>query len=110
MRRSSMKKRYSRRSRKMRGGGDGHSYHTPPPKPVKSNGGSRKRRGGDVNDKGHILSEIARNKYSNIGGSRRSRKRRGGMPYGGPLYPQSYNGQGVGTSGVGLQFIAGNAA
>jgi len=40
----------------------------------------------------------------------RSRKMKGGMPYGGDLSPQSYNGQGQGTSGVALQFIAGNAA
>jgi hypothetical protein len=40
----------------------------------------------------------------------RSRKMRGGMAYGGPLLPQSYNGQGEGTSGVALQFVAGNAA
>jgi hypothetical protein len=35
---------------------------------------------------------------------------RGGMAYGGPLSPQDYSGEGVGTSGVGLQFVAGNAA
>jgi hypothetical protein len=40
----------------------------------------------------------------------RSRKMRGGMAYGGPLSPLAYNGQGQGTSGVNLQFIAGNAA
>jgi hypothetical protein len=40
----------------------------------------------------------------------RSRKMRGGMAYGGPLSPLSYDGQGVGTSGVNLQFVAGNAA
>jgi hypothetical protein len=39
-----------------------------------------------------------------------SRKMRGGMVLGGPLAPQSYNGEGVGTSGVNLQFVAGNAA
>lgn len=36
-------------------------------------------------------------------------KMKGGMAYGGPLAPQSYDGRGVGTSGVGLQIIAGNA-
>lgn len=41
--------------------------------------------------------------------SRRSRKHRGGMN-GGPLSPSEYNGSGVGTSGVALQFVAGNAA
>ena len=40
----------------------------------------------------------------------RSRKMRGGMAFGGPLSPQSYDGKGVGTSGVDLQFVAGNAA
>ena len=44
------------------------------------------------------------------GGSRRSRRMRGGMAYGGPLSPLAYDGQGVGTSGVDLQFVAGNAA
>lgn len=40
----------------------------------------------------------------------RSRKMKGGMALGGELSPQDYNGEGVGTSGVGLQFVAGNAA
>lgn len=35
---------------------------------------------------------------------------KGGMPYGGSLYPQSYNGSGEKTSGVALQFVAGNSA
>jgi len=37
---------------------------------------------------------------------RKSRKMRGGMY---ALSPSSYDGQGVGTSGVDLQFVAGNA-
>ena len=36
-----------------------------------------------------------------------SRKMRGGMS---ALSPSSYNGEGVGTSGVNLQFVAGNAS
>ncbi len=40
----------------------------------------------------------------------KSRKMRGGMALGGPLSPHSFDGQGVGTSGVDLQFVAGNAA
>jgi len=33
------------------------------------------------------------------------------MAHGGPLSPMAYaNGEGVGTSGVDLQFVAGNAA
>jgi hypothetical protein len=39
-----------------------------------------------------------------------SKKMRGGMAYGGPFSPSAYDGQGVGTSGVNLQFVAGNAA
>lgn len=38
-----------------------------------------------------------------------TRKMRGGMN-GGPLSPSAYDGQGVKTSGVDLQFVAGNAA
>jgi hypothetical protein len=76
MRRTGTKKRYSRRSRKMR------------------SGKSRKFAGA---------------KSRRFAGSK-SRKLAGGMPYGGPLSPHSFDGQGVGTSGVGLQFVAGNAA
>jgi hypothetical protein len=39
----------------------------------------------------------------------RSRSRHGGKVYGGPLSPQPYDGAGVKTSGVDLQFKAGNA-
>jgi len=42
-------------------------------------------------------------------GRKGSRKMRGGMPVGGPLSPHSYDGKDVGTSGVNLQFIAGNS-
>lgn len=43
-------------------------------------------------------------------GSRKgSRKMRGGMAYGGPLSPLTYDGAGVETSDVNLQFVAGNA-
>jgi hypothetical protein len=44
------------------------------------------------------------------GGRKRSRKMRGGMAYGGPLSPHPYDGEGVGTSGVNLQFVAGSSA
>ena len=42
--------------------------------------------------------------------SRRHSRRhlKGGMAYGGPLAPQSYDGAGVGTSGTGLQLMATN--
>lgn len=38
-----------------------------------------------------------------------TRKMRGGMN-GGPLSPSPFDGKGVGTSGVALQFVAGNSA
>lgn len=41
--------------------------------------------------------------------TRKSRRMRGGN-VNLPLSPSDYNGQGVGTSGVDLQFVAGNAA
>jgi hypothetical protein len=39
----------------------------------------------------------------------RSRKYRGGAGINFPLSPTAYDGKGVGTSGVDLQFVAGNA-
>ena len=42
-----------------------------------------------------------------MGGKRYSRKyMKGGIAYGGPLSPHSYDGRGVGTSGAGLQIMA----
>lgn len=40
----------------------------------------------------------------------RSRKMRGGTPYGSSINPSDYDGSGVETSGVALQFVAGNAS
>jgi len=40
---------------------------------------------------------------------RKSKKMKGGMAQGGPLSPSSYHGNGVGTSGDNVQFIAGNS-
>ncbi len=75
--------------------------------------GNKKMKGGVGNavGLGNVGSPLDRALVA-AGGSRRrrSRKMRGGMTYGGPLSPHSYNGQGVGTSGVNLQFVAGNAA
>ncbi len=70
------------RSRKMRGGADDEVVDFEEEEMIE--GGRRRRRG--------------------------SRRMRGGMAYGGPLSPLAYDGQGVGTSGVNLQFVAGNAA
>jgi hypothetical protein len=42
-----------------------------------------------------------------MGGKKYSRKyMKGGMAYGGPLSPHTYDGRGVGTSGAGLQIMA----
>jgi len=43
-------------------------------------------------------------------GSRGRRGMRGGMALGGPRAPHLFDVKGVGTSGVDLQFVAGNAA
>jgi len=67
-------------------------------------GRSRRMRGGVLMPQ-NLAGEAA---VAAVGG--RSRRMRGGMPVGGPLSPQTYDGQGVGTSGVDLQFVAGNAA
>ena len=63
----------------------------------------RLRKLGYVAKKGHFT-------LFKKGHKRGSRKMRGGMALGGPLSPQDYKGSGVGTSGVDLQFVAGNAA
>ena len=65
----------------------------------KGHKGSKKMRGGAV-------AHHAMNVHHPMNGH----KMKGGMVLGGPLSPLSYNGQGVGTSGVNLQFVAGNAA
>jgi len=43
-------------------------------------------------------------------GRKGSRRHKGGSGTNFPLSPSSYDGRGVGTSGVDLQFVAGNAA
>ena len=84
------------RSRKMRGGEgeeeveEDEEYQFPFSESDDMDGGRRRRRGSRSRS--------------------RSRKMRGGMAYGGPLSPLAYDGKGVGTSGVNLQFVAGNAA
>ena len=58
---------------------------------------------GFLTKKGHF-GFIKNGKSMKKGRSRsRSRKMRGGMAYGGPLSPHYYDGEGVKTSGVGLQ-------
>ena len=71
---------------------------------------SRKMRGGTGAPMGTGSQLSAPLQRALASGGSRSRKMRGGMAYGGPLSPQAYDGKGSGTSGVALQFIAGNAA
>lgn len=84
------------RSRKMRGGEgeeevieEDEEYQFPFSESDDMDGGRRRRRGSRSRS--------------------RSRKMRGGMAYGGPLSPLAYDGRGVGTSGVNLQFVAGSS-
>jgi len=104
-----------RRSRKMRGGDDddmddesSSDEEMETMETMETMGGRRRRRmrGGMNCASGQMMGS------SLAGGRRRrgSRRMRGGMAYGGPLSPLAYDGQGVGTSGVNLQFVAGNAA
>ena len=71
-------------------------------------GRSRKMRGGmnQPSTTGTNSSVTGTNVNAAVAGQK---PMKGGMAYGGPLLPQSYKGQGEGTSGVALQIIAGNA-
>jgi hypothetical protein len=113
-------RRHRHRSRKMRGGADDDmdgmdgmdsmgNMDDESSSDEKMEGGRRRRRsmmGGTGCASGQMMGAPL------AGGRRRrgSRRMRGGMAYGGPLSPLAYDGQGVGTSGVNLQFVAGNAA
>jgi hypothetical protein len=108
------------RSRKMRGG-DGDDIDmgeesSSDEEEMETMGGRRRRkmRGGTASKSGMMMpSPFASSPQARAigasGGSRRrgSRRMRGGMVYGGPLSPLAYDGEGVGTSGVALQFVAG---
>ena len=69
---------------------------------------SRKMRGGDGEPVGMGYIDGPTDRALTAGGRSRSRKMRGGMALGGNLSPHAYDGQGVGTSGVGLQLQATN--
>ena len=122
-------KRRRHRSRKMRGGADGDmddmdgmsmgmnnmDDESSSDEEMETMGGRRRRRSmmggtGSAVGRGYLGAPL--DAALSHGGRRRkgSRRMRGGMAYGGPLSPLAYDGQGVGTSGVNLQFIAGNAA
>ena len=125
-------KRRRHRSRKMRGGADGDmddmddmsmgmnnmddesSSDEEEMETMETMGGRRRRkmRGGTGSAVGRGYLGAPLDAALSHGGRRRrgSRRMRGGMAYGGPLSPLAYDGQGVGTSGVNLQFVAGNAA
>ena len=122
-------KRRRHRSRKMRGGADGDmddmddmsmgmnnmdDESSSDEEEMETMGGRRRRkmRGGTGSAVGRGYLGAPLDAALSHGGRRRrgSRRMRGGMAYGGPLSPLAYDGQGVGTSGVNLQFVAGNAA
>ena len=116
------------RSRKMRGGADDDEFEEEEiydegdnddeivEDKIVETGGKRRRRkmrGGTGSAVGIGYLGAPLDRALVAGGRRRrgnrSRRMRGGMAYGGPLSPSAYHGQGVGTSGVDLQFVAGNA-
>lgn len=105
------------RSRKMRGG-DGEDVDmgeesSSDEEEMETMGGRRRRRmRGGMNGVsiGSVGSSLDPEQRAILAGGRRrrgSRRMRGGMVYGGPLSPLAYDGEGVGTSGVALQFVAG---
>ena len=118
-------KRRRHRSRKMRGGADGDmddmsnmnmDDESSSDEEMETMGGRRRRRmrGGTASKSGMMMpspfaSSPQVSALQAAGGRRRrgSRRMRGGMVYGGPLSPLAYDGEGVGTSGVALQFVAG---
>jgi hypothetical protein len=95
------------RSRKMRGGDDlaGGDYEE-----ITSEEEEETMKGGTGSAPGLVLgSPLDRALQAGGRRRRRSRRMRGGMAYGGPLSPLAYDGRGVGTSGVDLQFVAGSS-
>jgi hypothetical protein len=86
----------------------------------KGHKGSRKMRGGtgapmemgmQGTPVGNAMAGIAKpmpvmGKGKMMGGRHSRKYMKGGMAYGGPLSPQTYDGRGVGTSGAGLQIMA----
>jgi len=70
--------------------------------------GSRKMTGGTGSAVGSGNLGAPLDRALMAGGRKGSRKMRGGMALGGNLSPHAYDGEGVGTSGVGLQLQATN--
>ena len=69
---------------------------------------SRKMRGGTGSPMGSGMQLGSPLDRALVAGGR-SRKMKGGMALGGQLSPMNFDGRGVGTSGVALQMVAGNA-
>jgi len=73
---------------------------------VKAGYGSQKGKFGFV-----LLNKTGKRHHKSKHSAKRGRKgHRGGSGINNPLSPSPYDGEGVGTSGVALQFVAGNAA
>ena len=93
------------RSKKMRGGeGEMDGYGAEDDMATMSGGT------GNAVGIGNMGAPLDRALVAGGGRRRRTRRMRGGMALGGPLSPLTYDGRGVGTSGVALQFVAGDAA
>lgn len=99
------------RSRRMRGGADDEVVDFEEEEMIEGGRRRHRMRGGTGSAPGsgmQLGAPLDRALVAAGGSRRRSRRMRGGMAFGGPLSPHSYDGQGVGTSGVALQFVAGN--
>ena len=73
-------------------------------------GGKMRGGTGSAVGTGNLGSPLDRALLAGGGRRRRTRRMRGGMAFSGALSPSTYDGKGVGTTGVGVQFVAGNAA
>jgi hypothetical protein len=97
----------SGKSKKMRGGHSSNSsssHHYHPYHHHNSSSSSSYKKGGAAAARLAVANNYAAGTYGRRGGSRRNKK--GGM-VNLPLSPSHYDGKGVGTSGVQVQFIAG---
>ena len=123
-------RRRRHRSRKMRGGADDDmddmsnmddtssmnnmDDESSSDEEMETMGGRRRRKmmggtGYDASGSGQMMGAPLERALLAGGGRRsRSRRMRGGMALGGPFSPSTYDGEGVGTSGVNLQFVAGS--
>jgi hypothetical protein len=104
------------KSKKMRGGGDDmdnsgdmdNSVNMDNSDDMNEDMETMKGGTGNAAGTGNLGSPLDRALLAGGRRRRRSRRMRGGMALGGPFSPSTYDGKGVGTSGVGLQFVAGS--